>query len=259
MINIAIALGGFLLLVVLLLLSVLSGRKYGKKQLTHSSSQQHKLEVVSVAEGAVFALLGLLIAFTFSGAYERFEARKMHIIEEANAFETAYLRVDLLTPKTRGNLRANIHEYLKNHLQIYSQIPFPHAKSMERAEELRKLIWDQAVASSNLQENIWVGQLVIPSINNMFDVVYDGYALTRNHPPAVIYLLLIGLALLGGFLVGYTTAESSTKRSIHVTSYVILTAFTIYVILDLELPRLGLIRVDSFDHVLANVGEHFRE
>ena len=36
-------------------------------------------------EGAIFALLGLLIAFTFSGAAERFDQRRHLIVEETNA------------------------------------------------------------------------------------------------------------------------------------------------------------------------------
>ncbi len=47
-------------------------------------------------EGAVFALLGLLVAFTFSGAASRFDARRALVVEEANAIGTAYLRLDLL-------------------------------------------------------------------------------------------------------------------------------------------------------------------
>ena len=43
-------------------------------------------------EGAIFALLGLLIAFTFSGAAERFDRRRHLIVEETNAIGTAYLR-----------------------------------------------------------------------------------------------------------------------------------------------------------------------
>jgi hypothetical protein len=45
---------------------------------------------------AVFALLGLLIAFTFSNALSRFEVRRNLIVEEANNVGTAFLRIDLL-------------------------------------------------------------------------------------------------------------------------------------------------------------------
>ena len=46
-------------------------------------------------EGAIFALFGLLMAFTFSGAASRFNERRMLIAEEANSIETAYLRLSL--------------------------------------------------------------------------------------------------------------------------------------------------------------------
>src|SRR5262245_24463182 len=46
-------------------------------------------------EAAVLALLGLLIAFTFSGAAGRFDSRRHLVVEEANDIGTAYLRIDL--------------------------------------------------------------------------------------------------------------------------------------------------------------------
>src|SRR5688572_3599493 len=61
-------------------------------------------------EGAIFALMGLLIAFTFSAAQNRLDARRKLLIDEANAIGTAYLRIDLLPgdaqPKLRDDFRA---------------------------------------------------------------------------------------------------------------------------------------------------------
>ena len=68
-------------------------------------------------EGATFALLGLLIAFTFSGAASRFDARRELIVQEANDVGTAYLRLDLLPPvreprfrRSSGNI--SMHDWL---------------------------------------------------------------------------------------------------------------------------------------------------
>src|SRR5438093_11636659 len=49
-----------------------------------------------VVDGGVFALLGLLIAFTFSAAASRFDTRRQLVVQEATAFGHAYLRLDLL-------------------------------------------------------------------------------------------------------------------------------------------------------------------
>ncbi len=78
-------------------------------------------EVSGAIIGAVFALLGLLIAFTFSGAYSRFDARRQLIVQEANAIGTAYLRLDLLPvlPKlpcvrNSGPMRLHVPLYTKS-------------------------------------------------------------------------------------------------------------------------------------------------
>jgi hypothetical protein len=45
---------------------------------------------LTTVEGAVFALIGLLLAFTISGALQRFDERRQLVIQEANAVSTAY-------------------------------------------------------------------------------------------------------------------------------------------------------------------------
>ena len=56
--------------------------------------------------------LGLLIAFTFSGATSRFEARRHLLTEEANAIGTAYLRLDLLPATAQPELRRMMRAYV---------------------------------------------------------------------------------------------------------------------------------------------------
>ncbi len=53
-------------------------------------------------EAAVFGLMALLMAFTFSGAASRFDSKRQLVIQEANAIGTAYLRLDLLPPAAQA-------------------------------------------------------------------------------------------------------------------------------------------------------------
>ena len=64
------------------------------------------------ADAATFALLGLLIAFTFSGAASRFQDRRDLIADEANAIGTAYLRLDLLPSEAQSPLRELFRRYV---------------------------------------------------------------------------------------------------------------------------------------------------
>src|SRR5678816_3372464 len=63
------------------------------------------------AEAAVFGLLGLLIAFTFSGAASRFEERRHLVTQEANAIGLSLIRIDLLPDDAQPELRRLFRRY----------------------------------------------------------------------------------------------------------------------------------------------------
>lgn len=233
--------------------SVLLGRYFGHRQIRLHA--KHQLEVIPVAEGAVFALLALLMAFTFSGAYDRYENRKSHILEEANVFDAAYDVIDLLPAQYQDPLRADVRHYLDLHLQSYWDIPNMKKvdDDLNNAIVIQHHIWKTVVTAAKQDPNNAMMQVVVPSMVKMFDVFHSGINMSRIHPPPVIFLLLIVLAALGAFLMGYNAAESEQKHSIHILSYVFLTAFVIYLIVNLEFPRVGFIRYSLFDQMLEDV------
>jgi hypothetical protein len=75
----------------------------------------------------------------------------------------------------------------------------------------------------------------------------------RMHPPAVVFGMLFGLALVSSVLAGYRMTGGKLQNRLHMLGFAIVTAITVYVILDLEYPRLGLVRVDDFDQAIAAV------
>jgi len=52
-------------------------------------------EGAGAMEAAVFALLALLLGFSFAGGTSRLDAGRELIVQETNAIDTAYLRLDL--------------------------------------------------------------------------------------------------------------------------------------------------------------------
>ena len=100
-------------------------------------------EGVGAVDGAVFALLGLLIAFTFSGASARFDTGRQLIVEETNNIGTAYLRLDLLSPDAQPTLRESFRRYLDTRIEVYRKLPDIAAakKSLAKADELQRQIW----------------------------------------------------------------------------------------------------------------------
>lgn len=208
------------------------------------------------AEGAIFALLGLLIAFTFSGAAERFDQRRHLIVEETNAIGTAYLRVDLVAPDLQPPLRDAFRRYLTARLDVYRKIPNMAAVDAALAEvdRLQKDIWRQAITATRAPgSHPSAAVLLIPALNAMIDITTTRSMATRFHPPIIIFALLILLALGSALLAGHAMATAKARSWAHVVAFAAAMAISLYVILEIEYPRLGLIRVDSFDEALADL------
>ena len=86
-----------------------AGWRLGRHRLATTPKEEHAS--LGIMEGFIFGLLGLLIAFSFTGAMGRFDARKALIMEEANDISTAYLRLDLLTPEAQKPLREEFQAF----------------------------------------------------------------------------------------------------------------------------------------------------
>jgi hypothetical protein len=249
-----------LILILFLLFGVFVGCKFGKWQISRKVNAQ--LEIVNVAEGAVFALFGLLIAFSFSGAYDRYEGRVLHIIQESTAYETAYLRIDLLAPETQKGLRDGFRQYLDSRLFIYQNANLRDndknlANAVQKSFLIKIQLWNQALAACKATANDTVTELFILGVNKMFDEAEEGYDLTSVHPPRIILLLLLGLATLGALLAGYSIAEKNSSGFLHILSYIMLTSFTIFIIINLEYPRVGKIHISHFDRMITTVRSHW--
>jgi hypothetical protein len=238
-----------LLLGMLLLLEI--GRRAGARRLAQDPDGART--GAAPIEGAVFGLLGLLIAFTFSGAATRFDTRRHLIVEEANDIGTAYLRLDLLPPESQPPLRDLFRRYLDTRLEAYGALPDTVAAktALDRAAVLQGEIWNSAVVAS--RGNSPAAMLLLPALNQMIDITSTRLAGMRMHPPTVIFLMLSGLTLLGSLLAGYGMAASKKRGWIHMLVFATIMAASVYVIVDLEFPRAGLIRVDAFDQVLVDV------
>src|SRR5215203_5848489 len=97
------------------------GRRVGRRRMERDP-ESAKASTGAI-DGAIFGLLGLLIAFTFSGAAARFDERRGMIVEEANGIGTAWLRLDLLPSAAQVPLRDRFRQYLDARLSAFQKIP----------------------------------------------------------------------------------------------------------------------------------------
>jgi hypothetical protein len=234
---------------------LLLGRRLGRRDAARGTD----LSGLGAIDGAVFGLLGLLIAFSFSGAAARFDKRRTQIVEEANAIRTAYLRIDVLPPASQPALRESFRKYVDARLAIYRAIPDEAGvrKASDRATELQGEIWKQALGAGQTIPGGRPDPFVLSALNAMFDITTTRATTSQTHPPVLIYFMLLGLALVAAVLAGYGMSASRSSR-LHPVAFALVLTATVYVILDLEYPRVGLIRIDAADQLLVEVRERMR-
>jgi hypothetical protein len=193
----------------------------------------------------MLGLLALLIAFTFSLAVDRFEARRNLVAAEANAIGTAEMRTQML-PAPDGPRLTNM---LRNYARTREAYGFAQAvdrPALSRASAAqRSELQAAAIASLSPLATTPLGPFVGQSINSVLDIGVEREAMNDARVPLTILRALILYALLTASMLGYgLTGPRARHRGTTVIFFSLLT-LAIVLILDLDRPRGGTIRIDQ--------------
>lgn len=231
----------------LLLAAIRIGRALGRR-----GGQDDKGTAGSAAiEASVFALLGLLIAFTFSGAAQRMADRRNLLVGEVNAIGTAWLRIDLLNTVDQPQLRDQFRRYVDERVNYYRHVADLDARDQiaTKAGALQKEIWTGSIAAARNTAPPFAASY-IAAVNDMFDVSTAQTVAQKVHPPIMTYLFLGFLALICACLIGLNLAHAKRDTLFHQVIYALVMTVALYIIIDFEFPRIGAIRIDQSDALL---------
>jgi len=232
----------------------------GRRTALRRLAAGEKVASYGVVEGAMFGLLGLLIAFSFSAAAGRFERRRTLIVEEANAIGTAYLRLDLLPPEAQPPLRADFRRYVDSRLAVYEAIPDVESvkERLARSSELQREIWARAVdaaRTSNLPQALL---LIVPALNDMIDITTTRTVALQTHTPQIVFVMLSLVVWVCSLLAGFSIAAPEKRSHLHVFSLAGIFSLTVFVIIDYEYPRVGFVRINATDQVLVDLRDSMK-
>jgi len=238
------------------------GRHLGLRYLQRQKEAGNMAGLTTV-EGAVFALIGLLLAFTISGALQRFDERRQLVIQEANAASTAHDRLALFEGDVARDLQTKLKDYVQARIDLYrmphdfslwEQTEFFSPKQQEKIIDLKNKVWDAAVAACPQASFRPACAQALPALASLFAACRR----QRKHPPQIVCGMLFGLGLGGSLLAGFGMAAARSRSWVHMLIFAATLTVTLYVVTDMEYPRLGLIRIDSFDHFLVDAHQQMQ-
>jgi hypothetical protein len=193
-----------------------------------------------VVLAATLTLLGLIIGFGFSMVVSRYDQRKNYEAEEANAIGTEYVRADLLPPAEAARVREGLKNYVDQRVLFYeSHDPRQLGQAALRTAQLQTDLWS-IVQTTAMKQSTPTVALAVAGMNDVLNSQGYTQAAWWNRLPFAAWCLVLVIAIVCNFLVGYTSHRRS-KGLLLVMPLAVSTAF--FLIADIDSPRHGLIHI----------------
>ncbi len=204
---------------------------------------------------AALALLGLLLAFTFSLSLARHDQRRMMVVAESNSVGDFYTCASVLKEPHRSRLQAVLREYTEHKLDT--------ARNLRSESDLQeRLQWfqqAQARMTAIVAEAVADGTPIAVSLTNTLNEVTSSQAARlaadRERLPWSILLLLLVGAIVPAYLMGLQQGTSPRPHLSGTVCFVLMVTLVTYVTLDLNQPGRGTITVsqEPFERLLQSM------
>lgn len=233
----------------------------------HLSKKYHiqKVDSSDTFMAAIFGLMALLVAFTFSGASDRFDQRRHLIATEVSTIGTAYQSIDLLSPKEQPKIREIFKNYLDTRIVIFqfdgegeistSEIESRTQKHSAVGDQLWKEVV-RAVGDTQYPQKLIAAQ-ILPQLDDMFTASDNQRLSIKFHPPVIIFQSLIILCMIGALIAGYNLGIQNQRDWFLTLVFVLLMTGTIFIILSLEFSRMGKISLNNFEMEFISLRKSF--
>jgi hypothetical protein len=227
----------------LLILAAEGGYRLGRRAAATVSEKTRSQ--VSVVEGSLVGVLGLLLGFTMSMAVSRYEARKELVLAEANAIGTSWLRTQLLPEPYRAAIADSLRRYVDLRTK-YGEAGSNHARLHQIREntfQLQSEFWRKAVEYGRTDANPVRSGLLLQSLNQVIDLEASRWMAFFNHVPPAVICLDGAVAWLAALLVGYGFGIERARNIFSTCLLALAISVVLAVIVDLDRPRQGFIQV----------------
>ncbi|HPU16419.1 MAG TPA: DUF4239 domain-containing protein [Polymorphobacter sp.] len=199
------------------------------------------------ATSASITMLSLLIGFTFSVALNRYDTRRDLVVEEAGALTMVWERVRLEPPEVRDRMQPLVQRYVAARLAYFEHgVVVDRERSADAVAEVQQNgLWDIVNELVRDDTRPLITRALIDAMTRVDDAAWRRESAAREHIPLLVIDLLILFSLITAAIIGYSTGlQAKVNRPINIAFFTLLT-LAILMVLDLDRPRSGLVRVSQ--------------
>jgi hypothetical protein len=198
----------------------------------------------------ILAIVGLLLAFSFSMAGDRYGMRRAAIVQEANSIGTFWLRTSLVPEPTRSAMRSRVRRYVDLHVE-HRLSGIEEAKTNELEAEggrLQQELWTLLTDDFRRDPDASRQRLLVPALNSLMDDEANAVAARENRLPDAVIIYLFLLVVIAGVVVGYLPRVE--KRNLVLWGmFTVVISGVLLILVDMDRPRRGLIQTDVIPYI----------
>lgn len=250
--SVSIVSGLLLCMLLTMELGFRSGRR--KKAIASEAITQANAVLASM-----LGLLALLLAFTFSAALQRYDERSRAVVAEANAIGTTYLRTQLLPARMHDEVQELLRQYLDVRVEesrVNTADAVKRESLLQRADLTAAQLWIHAVRAAEQDGRSVTSGLFVQSLNELIDAYGIRNASLNRHVPEIVLFLMFATIVMTTATLGYASGIAGHRVTLAAFVLVVLIALVVFLIVDLDRPRRGIIQVS--DDSLLNLQQTIR-
>ncbi len=207
---------------------------------------------------SMLALLGLMLAFTYSFTMGRADMRKQALITEVNAISSAFLRADLAAEPSRTELRELLFDYARSRLVTPGKIETREQlqEVVDRSLEIQSKIWPATMSALQQDGNMSGPEkaLLVSGVNDVLDAHTSRMAVIYDRLPTAVLALLVLVAAVSLAVTAYNTSLNGQQSRWRMTAFAVILASLMYIILDFDMIMRGFIRI-NYDSLVSLIQE----
>jgi membrane protease YdiL (CAAX protease family) len=229
---------GLVLVLAMLVASALGewlNRRTAKAKATTEGKEEGGNEGYIVS--ATLGLLALLMGFTFSLAVDRYEARRMLVLEEANAIGTTYLRTQMLEPVDRARISKMLVDYTDNRLALATAPRDKIEPLLVKNDQMLTDLWTATLAAWPSIKGMDFSSSYLETMNNMIDLDSARKAARLARVPSTVFFVLFIYVITSAGVLGYAGANKEGRGA--TTFLFLLLAISLLLTLDIDRPASG--------------------
>jgi hypothetical protein len=243
----------FFLFLVTLVVPMEAGFRLGKRQhRLHPNAGKEARNGVTLA--SMLALLGLMLAFTYSFSMSRADMRKQALVAEVNAISTAFLRADLASEPFRTELRELLFDYAQSRVVAPGTIKTREQlqEVVDHSLEIQSKIWPATKLALRQEGDMSDPEkaLLVSAINDVLDAHTSRMAVFYDRLPTAVLALLVLIAAASLGAAAHNASLVGQSSRWRMTAFAVILALLMYIILDFDMSLRGLIRVNYQSLVL---------